>query len=193
MNLEEKIARDGAESLQFKLLYDIKNLLAEMIRRFPLLRSFLTSISNLLRGLFDWVTTFEIVGFHTSINIIYTIDTQGGVINVAVDPSGLATEGITEVAIMNEQGAISFDQYRDNSGLHLRDQEIGCWDEVTADQASFLSASYQLQFSLDQVKGARLYRGRELIGSRLAWAGFGYSFPPSSQVFNYTVKIAKLP
>ena len=192
LNLEEKIARTGAESLEFKLLYDIKNLLAELIRRFQRLRTFLTTISNLLRGLFKWETTFEESEFHTFVNIIYAIDAQAGVVNVAVDTSGLLTEGITEVAIMNEQGAITFDQYRDNRGLQLRGQEIGCWDEVTADQASFLSDDYQIEFSLDQIKGSRLFRGRELIGSRLAWAGFGYSFPPSSQVFNYSIKITKL-
>ena len=31
-----------------------------------------------------------------------------------------------------------------------------------------------MSFSLGQAPGARLYRGRELVGSRLAWAGFGY-------------------
>src|SRR5574339_242486 len=30
-------------------------------------------------------------------------------------------------------------------------------------------------------------------GSRLAWAGFGYSFPPTTRKFSYTVRIEKLP
>jgi len=192
LNLEEKITRTGAESLEIKLLYDLKNLLAELIRRFPLLRTFLTTLSNLLRGLFKWETTFEGSEFHTFVNITYTIDARSGVVNVTVNTSDLFTEGITEVALMNEQGALTFDHYRDSSGLQLHGSEIGCWDEVTADQASFLSDDYQIEFSLARIEGARLFRGRELIGSRLAWAGFGYSFPPSSQVFNYSVKITKL-
>ena len=72
-----------------------------------------------------------------------------------------------------------FDRYRDTSGISLQGDEIGCWDEVNAEEAWFESSTRQIAFRLGQVKGARLFRGRELIGSRLAWAGFGYSFPPS--------------
>jgi len=41
------------------------------------------------------------------------------------------------------------------------------------------------------VKGARLFRGRELVSSRLAWAGFGYSFPPSIKRFVYELGIER--
>ena len=44
-----------------------------------------------------------------------------------------------------------------------------------------------------QVEGARLYRGRELIGSRVAWAGFGYSFPAALGTITYELRIERLP
>ena len=66
---------------------------------------------------------------------------------------------ITEVVVMNEQGAHHFDLYRDSSGTLLRGKEIGCWDEVTAERASFISETHRLAFTLQQVKGARLFGG----------------------------------
>ena len=102
-------------------------------------------------------------------------------------------ESLTEVIVMNEQGAHFFDQYRDSSGARLSGKEIGCWDEVTAEEASFASSTHRVAFNLPQVPGARLFRGRELIGSRLAWAGFGYSFPPTLQWIELHGQVRKTP
>ena len=111
------------------------------------------------------------------VDISYTIDGPSGMLNITVDTTDLPQDGVTEVVVMNEQGARHFDQYCDASGNLLRGKEIGCWDEVTAEWASFVSVSHGLAFTLRQLNGAKLFRGRELIGSRLAWSGFGYSFP----------------
>jgi hypothetical protein len=94
---------------------------------------------------------------------------------------------------MNEQAALTFDRYQDTSGILLQGHEIGCWDEVHAREAWFESTAHRVAFRLCQVKGARLFRGRELVGSRLAWAGFGYSFSPSNQTFRYELRIEKRP
>jgi hypothetical protein len=50
-----------------------------------------------------------------------------------------------------------------------------------------------VSFSLGQVEGARLRRGREMIGSRVAWSGFGYSFPPTLSGFGYELTVARVP
>ena len=71
-------------------------------------------------------------------------------------------------------------------------KEIGCWDEITAQEASFISSSHAVAFTLNQVSGAKLYRGRELIGSRLSWSGFGYSIPAQFEHFRYQVKIGRI-
>jgi hypothetical protein len=122
--------------------------------------------------------------------VLYTIEEETGKVAVEIDTLDLPA-GITEVVIMNEQGAHTFDRYLDSSGNSLREGEIGCWDLVTAEGAWFQSSANQVAFRLSQVAGARLYRGRELVGSRLAWAGFGYSFPPSIQRLRYEMRIEK--
>ena len=192
LNLEEKIAVPGRGSVKSKPLYSVKNSLAALIRRFPRWRGLLTAASNGLRWMLGWETTFEDAGFCMTVKMVYTVASQAGKVAVEVDTSGLPTDSITEVVVMNEQGAHHFDHYLDSSGTFLCGKEIGCWDEVTAEEASFISARHRVAFTLGQVKGARLFRGRELIGSRLAWSGFGYSFSPTVEKFGYEVKIERV-
>jgi hypothetical protein len=54
-----------------------------------------------------------------------------------------------------------------------------------------VSDAHRVAFSLAQADGATLHRGRELIGSRLAWSGFGYSLPPILSRFAYDLTIAR--
>jgi hypothetical protein len=93
---------------------------------------------------------------------------------------------------MNEQGAHYFDSYHRDDGFSQHGAEIGCWDEVTAERAEFISDAEKLSFSLHQVEGAKLFRGRELVGDRLAWSGFGYSFSPKLERFKYQIILRKL-
>ncbi len=193
LNLEEKIAAPGRGSVRCRPLYVAKNSLAALIRRFPRLRGLLTAASNGLRRILGWETTFEEAGFCTTVKMIYTVDSQTGKVDVEVDTSDLPTDSTTEVVVMNEQGAHHFDRYLDSGGTCLRGKEIGCWDEVMAEEASFISSTHRVAFTLERMKRARLFRGRELIGSRLAWSGFGYSFPPAVERFSYAVKIERVP
>ncbi|OGO66454.1 MAG: hypothetical protein A2Z45_07420 [Chloroflexi bacterium RBG_19FT_COMBO_55_16] len=207
MNLEERLTSQSLGSVKSRSLYWIKNHLADVYRRFPLARGPLTALSNTLRSKFGWQTTFEDAGCNHAVKVNYTIDSQAGVIAVDVDTTGVPKDGVpkagvplngapqggvTEVILMNEQGAHHFDTYSDSSGLLLHGEAIGSWDEVTAERASFLSRVHRLAFNLQQIDGARLFRGRELIGSRLAWSGFGYSLPPTCQSFRYTLGIERL-
>jgi hypothetical protein len=192
LNLLEKISRGGNETVGNKLFYAAKNFLAAIIRRFPLLRSLLTTLSSMLRQVFNWKTTYADEGYSARVQVNYIIEEQTGKTIVDIDVSGLPPD-ITEVVVMNEQGAHAFDRYQDSSGNALQGDEIGCWDAVIAEEAWFESSACQVAFRLGQAKGARLFRGRELIGSRLAWAGFGYSFPPSIQRLRYEMRIERLP
>jgi hypothetical protein len=189
MNLEEKLGRPEGKRVDSKALYAAKNMLAGFNRAFPPLRRVLTRLSNDLRRLFAWETTYEAAGHFGVVSVTYTVDPASGVVEIEVDTAGLLDAAASEVVVMNEQGAHYFDEYRDSNGLRLRGDELGSWDEVSAQQASFVCQSRGLGFSLHQVPGARLLRGRELIGSRLAWAGFGYSFPPRLGGIHYQVKI----
>ena len=93
---------------------------------------------------------------------------------------------------MNELGAHHFDRFVDSQGADLAGHEIGTWDEVTAAWASFVCRAHGVAFKLAPVEGARLYRGRELIGGRVAWSGVGYSLPPTLERFAYDVTIERL-
>jgi len=191
LDLVEKISKRGNENVENKLLYPIKNFMAAVIRHLPIFRGLLTAISSLLRRMFNWETTYSDAGFSTELKILYTIEEETGRLTVEMD-TGSLHPSITEVVVMNEQGAHYFDQYLDTSGVSLQREEIGCWDEVKAEEASFESSARRVLFRLGQVPGTRLFRGRELIDSRLAWSGFGYSFPPSIKRFRYEIKIEKL-
>jgi hypothetical protein len=94
---------------------------------------------------------------------------------------------------MNEQGARWFDRYLDAGGADLRAEQVGTWDQVDTDWAAFASTSHGVAFSLDRVDGTRLFRGTERIGSRVAWAGFGYSLPPTMARFGYDLRIDSIP
>jgi hypothetical protein len=191
LNLVEKISRGGNENVEDRLVYAVKNLLAVAIRRLHLFRGVLTSISSTLRQVFNWETTYADAGFSTEAKILFTIEEKTGKIIAEIDTGSLPPD-ITEVIVMNELGAHFFDRYLDTSGISLKEQEISCWDGVNAEEAWFESSAYQIAFRLRQAKGARLFRGRELIGSRLAWAGFGYSFLSTLKRMQYEMRIEKL-
>lgn len=192
LNLEERIARSGSGTINNPLLYTSKNMLAGLIRRLPFIRKLLTGTSSLLRSIFRWETTYVPGDFSTYMALTYTIDAANGIILVELMGQEIIPGSIGEIIIMNEQGAHHFDQYQETNGAIRTGSEIGCWDEVPSAYAAFISSRKKISFSLKQVKGARLYRGRELIGKRLAWSGFGYSFPPSLDHFCYEISIKRL-
>jgi hypothetical protein len=192
MDLVERLAKPGGAGLQCDALYAVKDALAELHRRVHLLRGPLTAASATLRRIFGWVTTYEQVDVLAKLTVTYTVDGEQGKIGVAVDMTGLPAD-VTEVVVMNEQGGRHFDRYTDADGSDLRGGEIGTWDAVAAATAVFVSTSHKVAFSLGQAEGARLSRGRELVGARLAWSGFGYSLPPTPGALTYEVRLERVP
>lgn len=193
LNLEERVASNGNHSLKNRFIYSSKNSLAAMIRHFPLMRKFLTSTSNVLRSTLALETKYETSDFSTTVVLTYTIDERARMINIELAGGDFLANSISEIIIMNEMGAHHFDQYQEVNRARQQGDEIGCWDLVHAEHAAFIDDKHRLSFGLTQVEGARLYRGRELIEPRLAWSGFGYSFPPSLKHFSCTVAIQRLP
>ena len=190
MDLVERLSRPGGAGPRSAALYAAKDSLAALHRRVPPLRGPLSVASAGLRRTFRWVTTYEQAEVCARLKVTYTIDGEDGQIGIAVDTSGLP-EDVTEVVMMNEQGGRVFDRYTDTDGIDLRGYSIGTWDEVAAARARFESEAHRVAFSLGQVEGARLSRGRELVGARLAWSGFGYSLPPTLAGFAYDVRIER--
>lgn len=191
LNLEEKIARTSTGTINNKFIYASKNVLAALIRHLPIVRKLLTGTSNLLRSTFSWETTYEPTDFFTHVTLTYAVNASDGKVMVELIRQDPFPDSISEIIVMNEQGAHYFDQYQAD-GISVYGNEIGCWDEVMATNAAFVSSKQKILFSLPRVEGARLFRGRELIGSRLAWSGFGYSFPPSLEHFGYEITLKRL-
>lgn len=191
LNLVEKVSSRKEKSLESNLLYEVKNVLAAVIRRAPALRIPLTGVSSLLRRLFHLQTIYEDSGLAYSVNLIYLVAVEEGTITMRIDPGGFPPS-ISQVMVMSEQGARYFDRFVDGSGEALAGKEIGCWDEVTASEARFESPARQVAFGLRQIPGMRLFRGRELVGTRLAWAGFGAAFVPSQKDQSLVLFIRRL-
>lgn len=192
-NLEERLTRGSSPSLRSRAVYVTKDFLAAIIRRSRPLRRLMTAVSSWLRSSLGLRTVYDEAGFGGALNVHYAIDSATGVIQVSLDASQLVGQGVTEVILMNEQGGRFFDVYRDSAGGNLRGARIGAWDRVNAPEASMVSNSRKLSYSVTGGDGARLYRGREVVGSRLAWSGFGFSFNPALGRLEYVIRIASVP
>ncbi len=108
-------------------------------------------------------------------------------ISVKVDFSNLTLSKCQEVLVLNEQGSSIFQRYADTSGLTLLGNQIGAWDAVAADNAAMLSEAGHISFSLQNFKGARLFRGWERTRNRFSWAGLSYSLRPNKGTFQYSI------
>lgn len=192
-NLVERLSRGASPSLRCRPVYLTKDFLAAIMRHSRPVHGPLTAISSWLRASFGLRTVYDEAGTRAVLDVHYAIDTASGVVHVSLDASQLAGQGVTEGILMNEQGGRFFDVYHDSDGGSLRGARIGAWDRVTAAEASMVSSTRKLGYTVAGGQGARLYRGREVVGSRLAWSGFGYSFSPTLGKLEYVIRIKRVP
>jgi hypothetical protein len=186
LNLAERMAVKGRK-INSRTFYRIKELLSSLHREYPCFRKILMHASSTARRAFGIVTRFEKVPSCGIVHVLYTI--RSGNIHISVDTSRVKKNNCTGIMLMNEQGANYFDKYCDSSGLSLKGKAIGTWDEAFVDWASFVDASHKLEFTLQKVAGARIFRGRELVPGRLAWSGLAYSIPPDTPNFSYIIRM----
>jgi hypothetical protein len=192
MGLVERLAGAGGQAVAPRPLYAAKEALAALHRRVPAARGLLTAISSALRRRFGWQTLYVEAGLKAEVPVISAIDRRDGSVRVDVDLSGLPAD-VTEVAVMNEQGARAFDRFEDAAGAVLDGDAIGTWDAVTGHGARFVSRASRVAFSVTPVDGASLRRGRELVGARLAWAGFGLTVPGGRGCLSYELRVGRIP
>jgi hypothetical protein len=192
IDLVERLAVSGGGTVAPRSLYAVKDALAAMHRRVPAARGLLTTASTALRRRFGWETVYVPSGPAAEVPVTFVVDRDRGTVHVHADFSGLPPE-VTEVAVMNEQGARAFDRYEDAAGLVLCGGAIGSWDEVAAPGARFVSPSARVAFSAEHVEGATLRRGRELVGVRLAWAGFALTAPAGRRGLSYELRVGRVP
>ena len=112
--------------------------------------------------------------------------------NIDIEFNFTKNDDCTELVVLNEQGANWFDTYQDSDGLILKGERIGSWDQIGADYASFVDAVDGIIFTLKKVRGAQLFRGRELAAGSLAWAGLAYVLPYWTEKFAYSIELSKV-
>ncbi len=192
MNLVERMVGKSSKRIDSKAFYKIKEYFSWLHREYPQLRGILVRSSNSLRRICDIDTRFEKIASAGIASVVNTVNAKKGTIHVSMDISKVKKEGCTEVNIMNELGANHFDGYRDSNGLFLSGNAIGTWDETFADEASLIDSCDNIAFTLKNVKGVRMFRGRELVDGRLAWSGLAYVLPQDSINFAYDIRIGRL-
>ena len=119
--------------------------------------------------------------------VTYTIDRNR--ILVKLSFSRLDRNNLQKVFVLNEQGAHFFRKYSDSEGLKLDDEEIGAWDGVTAQSAKISDKKDRIAFSLKNVEGTMLRRGREMVKGSLNWIGLDYELNPEDDQFEYEIEI----
>jgi hypothetical protein len=119
--------------------------------------------------------------------VTYTIDRNR--ILVKLSFSRLDRNNLQKVFVLNEQGAHFFRKYSDSEGLKLDDEEIGAWDGVTAQSAKIADKKDRIAFSLKNVEGTMLRRGREMVKGSLNWIGLDYELNPEDDQFEYEIEL----
>ena len=112
-------------------------------------------------------------------------------VGISADFSELERTGRREILVLNEQGSSFFRAFLASDGTNLHDRNIGAWERVMADTATFSDKSRVLSFTLKKVKGAMLYRGWESTKGRFAWAGLSYSLLSPLSTFRYIVRLTR--
>ncbi len=189
MDLVERLSLRTRRSLVSAVLNAVREPLALLHRRYPLLRNALSGVSNTMRSAFGIRTTFVHTESLGCIRVTYRFEAARGKVRVHVEAPDFSAEKRPQLIIMNEQGAHFFDRYVDSTGCTRQGAAIETWQEVVASRATFHDSLHGVFFSIESAPGARLFRGRELVEGRLAWAGLAHVLPPGTREFSYDISI----
>lgn len=110
-------------------------------------------------------------------------------LSIRMDYALVEKTNLQKIFALNEQSAQFFRIYSDSSGARLVDEEIGAWQKVTADSAKIVSDHDAAGFSLNQINGSIMRRGRELLVGSLNWIGLDYEISSLNDSFEYEIKL----
>jgi len=122
-----------------------------------------------------------------AIVVTYIIDRNR--ILVKLDLSLLERTNLGKIFVLNEQGAHFFRTYSDSESLKLDDEAIGAWNDVTSQSAKITNEQDKIGFSLKNIEGTKLRRGRELIKGSLDWIGLDYELDAEHSQFEYEIEV----
>ncbi len=185
MNL---VARDRFRNLKLEnpKIRAIFDYISELYQRHAYLaRSILTVKSLFFRvGL---KSSFKKSPPRGKVVVSYIIDRNR--ILVKLNLSLIDQTNLRKIFILNEQGAHFFRTYSDSDGLKLFDDQIGAWQDVLAQSAKIADAENKIGFSLNNVEGSILRRGRERLKESLDWVGLDYELAPNHPQFEYEIEL----
>jgi len=188
LNLRETL-KMGDTTIQSQNFYRLQDRLGYLHRTYPALRGTGVALSNLARRICGLKSCFEAIPSGHHVNVIYTVQTGRKNVNIDVEFKEIRRRGKIGITVANEQGANFFDAYKDSSGIIMRKNRIGTWDEISAGEARLIDSANQIFFSLRKVPGASFFRGRELVPDRLAWSGLNYVLSDHADEFHYNIEI----
>jgi hypothetical protein len=191
MELRERLALQGSSVLESRPVNYLKEIAGALHRAYPWARAGLNAVSRHVRNAFTIRSIFEPGLCVGVVRMEYEFDPALREVRMKMDASGVHDPHLSEVILMNEQGANHFRYYRDTDGTLLSGRNIGTWAPVNAEKAWLRDPAHDVSFSVRRVPGSRLYRGRELDSGRLAWAGFAYRVPPGNGVFFCSVSVGE--
>ncbi len=185
MNL---IARDGFQNLKLenqkiRMLIDYTSALCQKHKHIA--KSILTVKPILYK--FGVKSSFIQSQPRGAVTVTYILDQKR--ILIKLDFNQLEPVGLKKVFVLNEQSAHFFRTYLDSDGAKLVDEEIGIWNNVTAKTAKITDEKEKIGFSLKNLKGANLRRGRELMEGSLDWIGLDYELEPEHRHFEYEIEL----
>ena len=162
----------------------IQHRLAETYRATSRFRPTLTRIMQ-IQSLLGIKLSHQKISSRGVVDVSYRL--YGNRLMITVDSSKLIDKDFMGLFVFNEQSA-DFNIYEDEL-VTLSDEKIGVWEEVKSQKASLTSQILRVTFSVENMAGARLFRGRELLKPRLNWSGFCYFIPPQVRQYGYSVRI----
>jgi hypothetical protein len=187
MNLSAEMARRG-RIINNGLICLARDTFCKIHREHPLFRNWISVSSRALKKRLDLEDVFTEMPNIAYVSASYLICDS----RIDVKFWFPAIDDCREITIMNEQGANCFDTYKDSNGLILKGEKIGSWDQIKAEDASFIDPTDGLMFSLKKVEGSRMFRGRELVAGCLAWSGLAYVLPPETKEFAYSIELGRI-
>jgi hypothetical protein len=184
MNLIARMARKG-KIIDNGLFCQAWESFSKIHREYPQFRKFIAISSRILKKKLDLREAFTQEATLGFVRASYLISNS----RIDIEISFPKIDGCTELIILNEQGASWFNTYQDSNGLILKGERIGSWDQIEANNASFIDAADGLVFTLKRIEGAKMFRGRELVADSLAWAGLAYILPHWTERFAYSIEL----
>ncbi len=132
--------------------------------------------------------------------VVFSYTVRGpDTIGVEVDFTGLTVDW-DRAYLMNEQGAINFATYQDESGQSWRGDDVGIWRPTDDARGCWRHREGEFRFCVETEPGRRKFVGRERYNQYrwtgvyyLSWSGIDIEVNPPMDRYRYTLRVEAVP